>query len=137
VFRYRKNFKNYQPDPASKGCPFCDLSNRTALEETKYAVVTRSDYPYDIWEFRDVTDHLLLIPKRHVATLSNLTSEEQTDIIHLMGKYEHLGYNVYGRSEKSVSKSVPAHQHTHLISTTDKKARLGIYLSKPYWLFKR
>jgi diadenosine tetraphosphate (Ap4A) HIT family hydrolase len=137
MYRYRKNFKKYIPDPTSQVCPFCNLEGRHIADTTEHAYVIRSDYPYDLWEFRKVTDHLLLIPKRHVASMSLLDADERADIIELMSHYEHLGYNTYNRAEKSISKSVPDHQHTHLISTTDKKARLGIYISKPYWLFKR
>lgn len=137
MYRYRKHYKQYEPNPTVDPCPFCTLTNREILDETETALVIRSEFPYDLWEFREVTDHLLLIPKRHIAKLSQLTGKEKAEVINLMGKYEQLGYNVYGRSEKSVSKSIPDHQHTHLIATTDKKARLGIYLRKPYWLFKR
>ena len=137
MYRFRKNFKKYQPDPTNQVCPFCHLENREITDTSEHAHVIRSDYPYDLWEFRKVTDHLLIIPQRHVASLSQLSVQERADIVEFMSKYEHLGYNVYGRSEKSVSKSVPDHQHTHLISTINKKARLGIYIRKPYWLFGR
>ena len=91
-------------------------------------------YPYDIWEFRNVTDHLMIIPRRHVGSLAELTATESKDIMNLFGEYEAMGYNVYARATDSVQRTVPLHQHTHLIKTTKRKARGGFYLEKPYFV---
>lgn len=90
---------------------------------------------YDIWEYRDVEDHLLLIPNRHVRSLNDLNKQEQAEIIQLIGEYEDKGYNVYARAKDSTMRSV-GHQHTHLIKTKHRIARFSLFIKKPYWLIK-
>lgn len=94
-------------------------------------------YAYDLWEFREVTDHLMIIPRRHVHTMSELNPEEREEIMNLMCEFEGQDYNVYARSSVSVQRSVAAHQHTHLIKTTGPLAKGGFYWKKPYILWKR
>ena len=84
----------------------------------------------------DVTDHLMIIPKRHVDSMSDLSKEEKLDLINLMADYEAKGYNVYSREKESNMKSV-VHQHTHLIKTKNNKAHFVLYFRKPYFLVKK
>lgn len=88
---------------------------------------------YDLFEERRVTDHLMVVPKRHVETLADFTKEENLDYMALIGKYEQQGYNVYARGVGSITRSV-AHQHTHLIKLRDKKSSLIIFTRKPHFL---
>lgn len=91
---------------------------------------------YDLWELYDVEDHLLVIPKRHIETLKELTNNERLDIMDQVAEYEANGYNVYARGVGFARRSVN-HQHTHLIKVTNKKPRLAVFLQYPYYLFKK
>jgi diadenosine tetraphosphate (Ap4A) HIT family hydrolase len=54
-------------------CPFCRMSDDEILDETEnfYAVLARAPY---------VKDHILIISKRHVTFLNELTKEEQQEM---------------------------------------------------------
>ncbi len=55
-----------------KTCPFCELSQRILLENNS-AYLTYSLAPYH-------PDHLLVVPKRHVEHILDLTDDEIKDI---------------------------------------------------------
>ena len=136
MYHYRATKKKYVGYPKSTTCPFCDRERPDEeIVETKHAYIMPNRVFYDVWELRTVTDHLLVIPKRHVNSLSELTSAERLDIMNLIADYEGRDYNVYARAVDSPQKSV-THQHTHLIKTDSRLGRFLIFLKKPYFLFK-
>jgi diadenosine tetraphosphate (Ap4A) HIT family hydrolase len=96
----------------------------------------RSNFAYDLWEFRDVLEHLLIAPKRHVESLLELTPEERADIMEIAARYEADHYDIYARGVASITRTVPKHQHTHLIKSADKPSKLAVYVTKPHFLFK-
>ncbi len=136
MFHYRKNLKIYQSYPKPEVCTFCedDMDDRK-VEVTKYAYVVPNRIFYDLWELRAVSDHLLIIPKRHVRSMNDLTTRERKDIMDLICKYEAKNYNVYARAINSKQRSVN-HQHTHLIKTHEKRARGSFNIQKPYIFIK-
>ncbi|HSX28874.1 MAG TPA: hypothetical protein VLF60_05495 [Candidatus Saccharimonadales bacterium] len=144
MFRYRKNEKVARTAHRPTKCPFCHLEDkvlnpreRQIIEETAHARVMDALYPYDLWEWRQVTSHLLIVPKRHIALLDELTPEERSDIMDLMCKYDTQNYSVYARSPRSIQRTIPGHQHTHLIKTNETAIKKGaIYMVKPYLLRK-
>lgn len=137
MFRYRKTLKQYKTAPKSTECPFCESAHKeTAVKETKHALVIKNKFGYDLWEFRDVVEHLLIIPKRHAASLAELAKDELAEIMSIIAEYEQNKYNVYARALGSVQRTVPAHQHTHLIKTTDTKPKGVLFTQKPYLLVK-
>lgn len=136
MYRYRRNAKKYDAHTATV-CPFCEVADWQLVEETADALIVRNHYPYDIWEFRKVTDHLMVVPRRHASSLSELSKEQRSAIMEYIAQYEKRGYNIYSRSHRSLLKSVPKHQHTHLIATEPHRAKIVLYLRKPYWLFRR
>ena len=136
MFRYRKSRLKYKSARQDE-CPFCVPTDGTIIRESKQTRIVRNIFPYDLWEFRDVRDHLLIVPKRHVKSLSQLSEKEQDEIMRLIVEFEALNYNVYARSTDSVKKTIPAHQHTHLIKTADKHPSVAFYLAKPYLLLKK
>lgn len=136
MHHYRGTRKKYV-SRLSKECPFCKPETiANAVYEDSLLYIVPNLTKYDLWELRDVTDHLLIIPKRHVVALHELNSEERQAVMDTIAKYDHLGYSVYARGVGVVSRSVP-HQHTHLIKTNDKPARLSFFLKKPYLLIKK
>lgn len=132
----RKTRNIYKSFPKPDRCQFChpaDLEN--IVEETAHARVVANRVFYDFWEARRVVDHLMVIPKRHVDSLAELSDAEQLEIMKLIATFEARHYDVYARSPASGSRSV-AHQHTHLIKTEPKKGRLLFYIRRPYLLVR-
>lgn len=137
MFRYRKNFRNYQKHLDVSTCPFCEtLDKNRVIQETAHSYVIQNIFGYDVWEMRSVTDHLMVIPKHHVAGFADLDEEEKLDVISLLGNYQANGYNVYARSTGSNLLTVPAHQHTHLIKISPRRSALLLAISRPYLLLK-
>lgn len=127
--RYRKT--------APKSCVLCIPAERAAtVEDLHYCIVVKARFSYDLWEFQNVVEHLMILPKRHIVSLSELEPHERLELFDTACRYEGDGYNLYARAPGSVRRTVPAHQHTHLIKTDNKKPRGGIYLEKPYLTIK-
>lgn len=131
MFRYRKNTKNYRRH-TDELCPFCYPKPENILSETTHSRVIKNLFPYDHWEYRTVTEHYMVIPKRHVRSLNELKPVELADLMSVIAEYEGKNFNIYARSSNSVERTVPLHQHTHLIKTDTKHARAALYLRKPY-----
>lgn len=137
MYHYRQTRKRYnQHNRADKGCTFCDpTAPHKFILETEYNYVIENRVPYDTWELHDVTEHLLVVPKRHVDSLDHMTDVELLDAMRICAEYEAKDYNVYARSIESPRRSV-RHQHTHLIKIDRRPARASFFLKKPYLLIK-
>ncbi len=135
MFRYRKAAKNYK-NHKDNVCPFCEPLPEYIIAETPHSFVVKSMFPYEIWELRDVIEHYLVVPKRHVKSFANLTREERYDLMDIITEYEGNNYNIYARSSDSIQRTIPLHQHTHILKTSDKHARAGFYSKKPYFVAK-
>ena len=137
MYQTRKTRNKYISYPKPQACPFCDPAEieQYKVEETKHAYIIKNRTFYDMWEMQKVLDHLLIVPKRHVGSLSELTDPEKAEIVTLIGQYESTDYNVYARAVVSKGRSV-AHQHTHLIKTDHKMSWLLFHIRKPYWLIR-
>jgi diadenosine tetraphosphate (Ap4A) HIT family hydrolase len=143
VFRYRSSEKTSNTGKYPDKCPLCHLTDpklnprpRTIFKETEHYYVLNALYPYDLWEFREVVDHLMVIPKRHVGSLGEMTPEERAAIMDVFCEYEAKDYNVYARPTVSTQRTIPKHQHTHLIKTSNDRARAALYLKNPYFLLR-
>lgn len=136
--RTRKSQKRYIRNGLRSGkCPFCNIKEtepREIYAETEYFYRVKNIFGYDVWDGCVVKEHQLIIPKRHVVSLSALTPEEDVEYMELIKQAEKSGYNLYARSENGATKSV-AHQHTHLIKFKDgaEVTRL-VYVKKPHLL---
>lgn len=142
MYHYRTTRKHYerhnQADRAANAapCTFCtDETWAKILDQNDTMFIVANRVAYDVFEGKGVMDHLLLIPKRHVESLDELTDAERLDSMALMGQYERQGYCVYARGVGSSTRSV-AHQHTHLIRQEDRQARAMLYLKRPYLVIK-
>ena len=143
MYRSRKVTKQYNPDKSVeqlrsglKRCPFCHPEDSETVYEAKNMRVIKNAFPYQFWEFMTVTNHLMIVPNRHVESLHEFTEPERAEFINLLADYQEQGYNVYAREHANAAKSVP-HQHTHLIKTTTKLASFYFYLRKPYVLLRK
>lgn len=138
MYHFRKTKKVYSKlnagDRKLSICTLCNEKDKSNIVKTNDTMlILRNRVSYDIFEGRRVTDHLMIIPKRHVEQMCDFTDKEKSDFMSFAGEYEAQGYNVYARGFGNVSRSVK-HQHTHLIQTTDKKAKAMVYVAKPYLL---
>ncbi len=134
---YRKTIHKYKSLQGGKGCPFCNSETMaSAVYQDEHVYIVHNITKYDLWELHDVQDHLLVIPKKHVESLSELSDNERLAVMDQAANYEADGYNVYARGVGFVKRSVK-HQHTHLIKTANKKPRISVFLQNPYYLFKK
>lgn len=136
MYRNRNSSKKYLDRKNKDKCALCILDDFSVLEETEHTAVVKNNYPYDIWEGTSVKEHLMIVPKSHVAALSEINQGVLREIITLAAKYEGWGYNVYTRSLGSPLRSIRHHQHTHLIKLDGQPAKAIIYVNKPYVLIK-
>lgn len=97
-------------------CYFCDdIASRRIVHELATSFVLENDYPYDTFIELKVLRHLLVVPKRHVSLLCDLSTEEQQEYWKVLGKYQADGFAVFTRSPRDETASAPAHLHTHLM----------------------
>lgn len=134
---YRKTVHKYRARLTSDGCPFCDPATiEKAIFENNYIYIVPNLTQYDLWELYDVTDHVLIIPKRHIEALSELDDNERLAIMDAAADYDLKGYSMYARGIGFINRSV-AHQHTHLIKAANRKPKIALFVGSPYFLFKK
>lgn len=139
MYHYRKTNLSYRKlsgvDRRRGLCPFCN--NESGIDKAIYSndliYVIPNRTKYDIFEGREVTEHYMIIPRRHVETMDELSDDERLAIMKVASDYEKQGFNVYARGVGSITRSVK-HQHTHLIKITNKPTKLYLYLKKPYFV---
>lgn len=90
--------------------------DRLVLERTERTVTVLNRYPYN-------NGHLLVAPKRHVARLDLLTSEEKSELFdgltRWVGKLEQAmnadGFNVGLNLGRVAGAGLPGHLHWHIV----------------------
>lgn len=128
----QRRYKKYVADkPADAQCEFCGLQSGDGqvLRDEDTFWVTKNIFPYTAWDSFYVDEHLMLIPKRHLDSLSGLTADELTKFSSSVAEYEDKGYSVYGRAATNGAKSI-AHQHTHLIKVSNRRVKTLIFLRR-------
>ena len=97
-------------------CPFCRVeSEREIIASSALSLAFFDGFPVS-------AGHALIVPRRHVSSLFDLTEEEQQDILSLLGrvkriideKYHPDGYNVGVNVGEAAGQSI-LHVHMHLI----------------------
>lgn len=96
-------------------CPFCSLDLSRVIAENDLALALRDGYPVN-------PGHTLVIPKRHVGSWFEATSEEQRAIMNLIevvkagleGELRPDGYNIGLNDGPAAGQTVP-HLHVHII----------------------
>jgi len=140
-YRNRKEYKVYKKHTVKTQkagvCEFCKITagKDQFVEETKSFKVIKNIFPYTYWDYRRVIEHLMIVPKKHIDTLDDITESEAAEYLQLLGGYESRGYDVFARAPDSVSRSVP-HQHMHLIKPEKKPVRFLLYIKRPYLRIK-
>ncbi len=117
----------------TEGCVFCDISSGSdqIIQETKSFRVIINIFPYSYWDDQGVVDHLMIIPKQHTDTLSDLSAPESVEFIDLLSSWESKGYDFTARAPGSNRKTV-IHQHTHLLKLDRKTKKFTLYSNRPY-----
>ena len=107
-----------------KGCPFCEVPSESIVAEEELAFVIKDRYPV-------TKGHLLVIPKRHVATYFDLFRPELNAISRLLSNQKECveaedssvsGFNIGINSGKSAGQTV-FHCHVHLIPRRTKDVK--------------
>jgi bis(5'-adenosyl)-triphosphatase len=97
-------------------CPFCDPS----IED---AVFARSEHFLALYNLAPIfPGHSLVIPRRHILSVMELTSEELTEMVLFIRKVTELliqefraeAFNWSVQDREAAGQSV-AHQHTHIV----------------------
>lgn len=117
-------------------CIFCSVGPKEHqfIKETKSFKVIKNIFSYSSWDEQSVEDHIMIIPKKHVDSISNFDSNESLEFMGLLSSYESRGYSIWARAPGAKTKSV-VHQHTHLIKPGTKSHNILFYLKKPYMRF--
>jgi ATP adenylyltransferase len=116
--RYRYVRKLIKPE----GCVFCEAAAKDVsfeslcVHQTKHSMLVLNKYPYN-------SGHVLVIPKRHVADLIDLKSEEAADLHELLVMtvkalrqvYEPGGINLGLNLGAVAGAGIPDHIHYHVI----------------------
>ena len=106
----------------TKGCVFCRANKMKpgfeslCLVKTKFSMVVLNKFPYN-------SGHILILPRRHVATLAGLTKAESVDLHELLRKatlvleqaYKPGGLNVGLNMGAVAGAGIPGHLHYHVI----------------------
>jgi diadenosine tetraphosphate (Ap4A) HIT family hydrolase len=107
---------------AKKGiCPFCRKhfeQNHAApiIRETRHWILTRNDYPYD-----GVKTHLLLVHKKHVESVSQVSPAAMKDLGTILGWIEDR-FKIRGGTlllrfgDMKYTGATIAHLHAHVVS---------------------
>ena len=96
-------------------CPFCTLPQARIIDTSSYGLVVRDAFPIS-------PGHTLIIPKRHVGSFFDLSSDEREDLMSLLGtakanveaEFKPDGYNI-GINDGPVAGQTVPHLHVHLI----------------------
>jgi diadenosine tetraphosphate (Ap4A) HIT family hydrolase len=133
-----KKYKHYMKERRAKGktqdCIFCEVTPDEPhfVKELKYFKIIHNLFRYSNWDGQGVEEQLLLIPKKHIGSLTHLSSPAAQEYFDTITAYEEQGYHIYARGAGSHAKTI-IHQHTHLIKPKEGKTnKFLLFINKPY-----
>ena len=96
-------------------CAFCALPQVRIIDTSSYGLVVRDAFPIS-------PGHTLIIPKRHVGSFFDLSSDEREGLMSLLtaakanveAEFKPDGYNIGINDGPAAGQTVP-HLHIHLI----------------------
>jgi diadenosine tetraphosphate (Ap4A) HIT family hydrolase len=96
-------------------CPFCQLDDNRIWISNQYGMAFRDGFPIS-------PGHTLIIPRQHVASLFDLTTEERQSLwelvttvrTNLMEEFHPDGFNV-GLNDGQAAGQTVMHAHIHVI----------------------
>ena len=100
----------------TNGCVFCDTTDDLLLFRGRVTFVILNKYPYN-------NGHVMVVPNRHVPSLSALTAEEQAELMRLTrhaemaltDAYAPQGINIGINLGRPAGAGVLDHLHVHLV----------------------
>jgi diadenosine tetraphosphate (Ap4A) HIT family hydrolase len=104
-----------RPHHDSHDCPFCTIAADRILAESDYTFTIRDDYPAS-------PGHTLVMTKRHIESLFDITGEEQAEIMAAVRDAKHAleaelqpdGFNIGVNVGVAAGQTV-MHAHVHVI----------------------
>ena len=116
--------KTYLRSSSSKrsGCLFCSLlrdkrdKRNLVLFRTDHHAVILNRYPYN-------NGHLMIVPKRHIACLSGMSSQEKSEFFEVLDKVmgalaramKPHGFNLGMNISDVAGAGIPDHVHWHIV----------------------
>ncbi len=104
-----------------EGCIFC---NRVTTDDAEGGVLYRGEHAFVLLNaFPYNTGHVMIAPLRHVADLTELSTEEATELWGLVTRSEEVireamsphGFNVGANIGAAAGAGVPGHVHVHVV----------------------
>ena len=100
-------------------CPFCDISEEAVINKSRHAVAIPDGFPVS-------RGHVLVVPKDHVKSLFDLSTEAQADLWRLVAKVRSDlqselnpdGFNI-GLNDGGPAGQTVEHAHVHVIPRFD------------------
>lgn len=116
-------------------CSFCEaIEDWQVIKNSETMRLIRNRSPYEIFDGIPTTGrHYLVLPKRHVTFMSELTDAEKLEMMNLLAEYEAQNFTIFSQSIASVNRT-QEHLHTHLIELSAQRFRFLVYIAKPYLL---
>ncbi len=111
----------YIESEEDKGCIFC---HKAGQQDEKALIVKRGEQAYVIMNlYPYTTGHLMVAPYRHVGKISNLTSEEASEVMQLVAWCEKVltralnpdGFNIGMNIGRCAGAGFPDHVHVHVV----------------------
>ena len=105
-----------------KGCIFC--SKPKARNDRKNYIVSRTRHSFSILNLYPYNNgHMMIVPRRHVDSLTKLNKEELSDLIDLLNRTQELlsdamnpdGFNIGINVGKAAGAGVKDHVHIHIV----------------------
>jgi diadenosine tetraphosphate (Ap4A) HIT family hydrolase len=131
---YRAYIKRRRAQGKGQDCIFCDVTPDEPhfIKELKYFKIIHNLFMYSNWDGHGVEEHLLLVPKKHIASLAHLSKPAALEYFDTITAYEEKGYHIYARGAGSHAKTI-IHQHTHLIKPKEGQTnKFLLFINKPY-----
>lgn len=107
--------------PKGSGCLFCDIQKET--DDALVGVLLRGAHWFVILNtFPYTSGHVMIVAKRHIRELGEVTSEEGRELVELLGRAERAiretyrpdGMNVGINLGASAGAGIEGHLHVHL-----------------------
>jgi len=130
--KHEKAYRKYNRGSDQADCAFCsvDIGHTQFVDGTQHFKIIRNTFPYALWDSQGLTDHLMVVPRRHTDRLDNMTDAEKIEYVDILSQYEKRGYSFFARAPQSITKSI-THQHTHVIKSDGRIKRFVLLLKKP------
>ncbi|HXY44055.1 MAG TPA: HIT domain-containing protein [Acidimicrobiales bacterium] len=106
-----------------ESCVFCAIVSSPAPDEDRYVVWSNETMIAILNAFPYTTGHLMVMPRRHVRDLDDLTPEEAArlwEAVHesvtaVRGAYHPDGLNLGLNLGRAAGAGIPAHLHVHVV----------------------